>query len=214
MGSLHDLWSVWALSHLHRELPLKSVRVGLAWGYIYIYIHAQIHRCAQPQQECQSEYSLSEAVIPEAGQMNRLHSYSIKHSDLSLSIKRNKKPTAFAIFLCSHENCMISACFIQRGAFGMSCLQATWPHLGREEQQATTGVSKEICQPASQGAAIRIFVTNCHGAVLLIRMVIKGWVNPAEIQNTPPPMMSRFYAQDPCSNTPVFSQNVTVMLFN
>lgn len=42
--------------------------------------------------------SLSEAVIPKPDQMKRLHSHSTNYSDLSLSTKRNKKPTAVAIF--------------------------------------------------------------------------------------------------------------------
>lgn len=158
MGPLHDLWSAWVLSHLHGDLPLKSARAELPWSWLYM---LRLRGVFSPSKSSNLS-SLSEAVIPKPDQMKRLHSHSTNYSDLSLSTKRNKKPTAVAIFSVAMKNYMISARFIQRWTFGMSCLQATWPHLGREEQQATTGVSEEICQPVSQRAGIRIFVTNCH----------------------------------------------------
>ena len=94
MGPLHDLWSTWVLSHLHGDLPLKSGRAELPWGWLYM---LRLRGVFSPSKSSTLS-SLSEAVIPKAGQMKRLQSHSTNYSDLSLSTKRNKKPTAGAIF--------------------------------------------------------------------------------------------------------------------
>lgn len=82
------------LSHLHGELPLKSARAGLPRGWLYM---LRFRGVFSPSKSSNLS-SLSEVVIPKAGQMKRLHSHSANYSDLSLSTKRNKKPTAVAIF--------------------------------------------------------------------------------------------------------------------
>lgn len=82
------------LPHLHGDLPLKSAKAGLPWGWLYMLTFRGVFSPSKSS----NLSSLSEAVIPKAGQMKRLHSHSTNSPDRSLSTKRNKKPTAVAIF--------------------------------------------------------------------------------------------------------------------